>query len=96
MVKIMEEVIDRHKRDEVLSASPLCHNQYTYIRGKAIVTALGAVIGDVESMVVNKEMMSCVFMDIDVFDNITYMLIRRADRKKGAFQMILSTGFYPL
>lgn len=65
-VNIVEKVVDRHIRDEVLLASPLCHNQHAYISGKSTVTALAAVVGEEESSLANKEVITCVFTDTKV------------------------------
>jgi hypothetical protein len=84
MLKMMEKLVDRHIRDEILGVCPLHQYQFAYQPGKSTETALHHVIEHIEEAVKNSEVSLGNFLDIEgAFDSISFDIITKAAKQHG-------------
>jgi hypothetical protein len=84
MLKMMEKLVDRHIRDEILGIRPLHQYQFAYQPGKYTETALHHVITHTDKAVENREVTLGAFLDIEgAFDSTSFYIIRKATKWHG-------------
>jgi hypothetical protein len=84
MLKMMEKLVDRHIRDEILKLRPLHRYQLAYQPGKSTETALHHVITHIEEAVENREVSVGASLDNEgAFDSTTFDTITKAAKQHG-------------
>ena len=84
ILKMIEKLVDRHIRDEILRLRPLHQYQFAYQPGKSTETALHHVITHTEEAVENWEITFGVFLDIEgPFDSTSFDSITMAAKCHG-------------
>jgi len=84
MLKILEKLLDRHIRGGFLVEKPLHQNQFAYLTGMPMDTALFQVVQRLEKSLEYKEVALGAFLDIEeVFDNTSFDAIITAARERG-------------
>jgi hypothetical protein len=83
MLKILEELLDRHIRGGVLVEKPLHQNQSAYRAGMSTETALFQVVHRLEKCLEYRQIALCAFLDIEgAFDNTSFNTILMATRER--------------
>jgi hypothetical protein len=78
VLKILENLLDRHIRVGVLVEKPLHRNQFAYRAGMSTETALFQVVHRLENSLKQKEIALGAFMDIEgAFENTSFSAIVR-------------------
>lgn len=89
LLKLLEKIIERHIRDEVLTVSPLSPDQCAYQAGKSCELAIHKVISRAENALRNKELALGAFIDIEgAFDNTSLTSIKSAVKRRGVHPAI--------
>jgi hypothetical protein len=84
ILKILENLIDRHIRGGVLAEKPLHQNQYAYRAGMSTETALFHIVKRLEKSLEHKEIALGAFLDIEgAFDNTSFKTIITAATEHG-------------
>jgi hypothetical protein len=79
MLKTMENLVDRHIRDEILEIHPLHRYQFAYQPEKSTETALHHVITHIEEAVDNREVTLGAFLDIEgAFESTSFDITKAA------------------
>jgi hypothetical protein len=99
MLKMMEQFVDRHIRDEILGLHPLHRYQFAYQPGKSTETALHHVITHIEEAVENSEVTLGALLDIEgAFDSTSSDIKQRLPNGMGletCLQEKLCRGLWP-
>jgi hypothetical protein len=74
LLKTLERLVDGFLRDEILVSKPLHSNQHAYQAGKSVETALHQLVVRVEKALDQQEVALGVFLDIQQFSRLRYML----------------------
>lgn len=84
LLKILEKLVDRHIREEVLSVTPLSEAQFAYQAGKSTETALHGITNCLERAIEFKEIALAIFLDIEgAFDKVSNAVILKAAKRFG-------------
>jgi ribonuclease HI len=84
MLKIMEKILDRHIRENILKANPLSRHQYAYQTGKSTEAALKTLVEKIKKSFNDKQVCLGGFLDImGAFDHTSFESICRNLYRKG-------------
>jgi hypothetical protein len=73
---MMEKLVDRYIRDNVMRTSPLHQNEFAYQTGKSTGTALHNIITRIENAVEHKEAALGAYFDTEgAFDRTSFKLL---------------------
>jgi hypothetical protein len=86
MLKMMEKLVDRHIRDEILGLHTLHRYQFAYQQGKSTETALHHVITNIQEAVENSEVSTGAFLD--TFNSTSFDITTKAAKRHGLGDMI--------
>jgi ribonuclease HI len=84
ILKLLEKLIDRNIRDNVLKDNPIDPDQHAYQTGKDTNSALHHLITKMETAMAEGATIATVFVDIaGAFDNTDFVIIENALKAKG-------------
>lgn len=89
ILKVLEKLVERYIRDEVLNKIPLFTNQCAYQAGKSCELAIHKVVTKIENTLRSKETALGTFIDIEgAFDNTSMESIAKAAKRRGIHPVV--------
>ena len=90
LLKVLEKLVDRYIRNDILSRKPLSKYQFAYQPGKSTDAALHSIVSRIEKGLIDKDFMLGGIIDIEgAFDNTGFDIITNALHKRGVPEGII-------
>ena len=84
LLKVLEKMVDRFIRDEILTLRPLSVYQFAYQAGKSTDAALHSIVSRIEKGFTDKDFMVGGLVDIEgAFDNTGFEVITNSLQRRG-------------